>query len=103
VGADGVVCLWSPPRAEAAPAGPTPTQADLDFLKTVSRDLEDADLADLAERKDLRIDHEEGIDDAGLEHLARLVNLEELSIQRTARIRGAGLAHLAKLPKLRPR
>nr|WP_052334761.1 hypothetical protein [Singulisphaera acidiphila] len=99
-GGDGVVGLWTPPRAEAAPAGTAPRQADLDFLKSVSRDLDDADLADLAERKDLRIDSEEGIDDAGLEHLARLVNLEGLSIHQTARIRGPGLAHLAKLPKL---
>ena len=97
-GGDGTVSLWTPPRAEETPAGPAPTQADLDYLKTVSSELADADLVDLAERKDLRLDEE--VDDAGLEHLAQLVNLESLDIGRTGKIRGPGLAHLAGLPRL---
>jgi WD40 repeat protein/Leucine-rich repeat (LRR) protein/DNA-directed RNA polymerase subunit RPC12/RpoP len=97
-GSDGAVCLWTPPPAGEPPGGPGPTQADLDYLKTVSGDLDDADLVDLEERKDLRLDEE--VDDTSLEHLSRLANLESLAINRTGKIRGPGLAHLAKLPRL---
>lgn len=97
-GGDGIVRLWTPPHADGTATGPVPTQADLDYLKTVSRELDDADIVDLAKRKRLRLDEE--VDDAGLEHLARLVHLESLEINRTEKIRGPGLAHLAKLPRL---
>lgn len=97
-GNDGTLQVWDAPSAEAMPDLTPPTVADLNYLRKVAVDLEAQTPDELAELTSLQLSGK--VDDAGLAHLARLVDLRSLSLPGATRVKGPGLTHLKSLKHL---
>lgn len=98
---DRTLRVWRAP-GDIRPAGPLPqlpTQADLNYLKSVARDLKAETPEELADVT--RLDLDDKATDAGLAHVVRLMNLESFSIDPSADFHGEGLVHLKGLARLK--